>query len=332
MDMKSLALKKSARSLTVIMAVALVASATAANAAETVVDLRADVTTLTMPGGAVVTMWGYALGAGPVTVPGPAISVPPGDTLRINLTNNLGAAVSVMIPGEPMPLDGTNTSPQVARNPDGRIRSFTHETAPGQTASYVWPSLKPGSYVYQSATHPAVQVQMGLYGAFTHDAAAGSAYPGVPYDRAVTLLYSEIDPALHDAVRDGVYGTPAYPSTINYKPDYYLINGVPYSDPPPAVPTAVVGERVLLRLMNAGLQTHTPTLFGLHASLVAEDGNLYTQPLEQYAVMLPAGKTIDAVVVPTAAQEYPILDRSLNLANALAGPGGMLTYLDVAAN
>ncbi len=325
--MKHMIRSNMVRHLAVLAAVA--ALATAARAAETVVNLRAATTTVTMPDGAVVTMWGYALGAGAVTVPGPPITVPPGNTLRINLTNNLGEGVSVMIPGEPMPLDGTSTSPQVVRNPDGRIRSFTHETAPGQTGAYVWPSLKTGSYIYQSATHPAVQVQMGLYGALTHDQAAGTAYSGVAYDNAVTLLYSEIDPVLHAAVRDGVYGTAAYPSTLNYKPEYFLINGAPYADPPPAFPTAATGQRVLLRLMNAGLQTHAPTLLGLYASLVAEDGNLYPHPLDQYCIMLPAGKTIDAVVVPTQAKKYPVYDHSLSLTNALAGAGGMLSYLNV---
>ena len=327
--MKSLDLGKSAR--VVAMLAMLAVAASVANAAETVVNLRAEATTITMPGGAIITMWGYAQDSGPVTVPGPALVVLPGDTLRINLTNNLTEAVSVMVPGEPMPLDGTNTSPQVVRNPDGRIRSFVHETAPGQTASYVWGSLKPGSYIYQSATHPAVQVQMGLYGALTNDVAAGAAYNGIPYDRSVTLLYSEIDPVLHAAVRDGIYGTPAYPSTINYKPDYFLINGAPYSSTPPAFPTAQTGERVLIRLMNAGLQTHTPTLLGLYASLVAEDGNAYPHPLDQYAIFLPAGKTIDAIVIPPAVQKYAIYDHSLSLSNALASPGGMLTFLDVAA-
>jgi len=328
--MKSNRTVQTVRTLAILTAV-LLAAALSAYSAETVVNLRADTTTVTMPDGAVVTMWGYALGSGAVSVPGPAISVPPGDTLRINLTNNLSEGVSVMIPGQAMPLDGTSSSPQVVRNPDGRIRAFTHEAAPGQTAAYVWPALKAGSYLYQSASHPAVQVQMGLYGALTHDQAGGAAYTGVPYNRSVTLLYSEIDPVLHAAVRDGVYGTAAYPSTINYKPEYFLINGKPYADPPPAFPTANTGERVLLRLMNAGLQTHTPTLLGLRASLVAEDGNLYPQALDQYAVMLPAGKTIDAVVVPAAAQKYPIYDHSLSLTNAQTGPGGMLTYLNVQA-
>ena len=37
----------------------------------------------------------------------------------------------------------------------------------------------PGTYLYQSGSHPAVQVQMGLYGGVTSDAAAGEVYSGV---------------------------------------------------------------------------------------------------------------------------------------------------------
>ena len=61
--------------------------------------LRADVTTKTMPDGQVIRMWGFArdtsFGAndGTVTIPGPLLTVPPGDTtLTIHLKNNLTAA------------------------------------------------------------------------------------------------------------------------------------------------------------------------------------------------------------------------------------------------
>ena len=30
---------------------------------------------------------------------------------------------------------------------------------------YYWNNIQPGTYAYQSGTHPQVQVQMGLYGA-----------------------------------------------------------------------------------------------------------------------------------------------------------------------
>ena len=74
--------------------------------------LRADTITKTMPDSAVITMWGFAectdgtyTSCGLATVPGPALSVPAGDTsLTINLKNNLTGLfiepVSIIIPGQ----------------------------------------------------------------------------------------------------------------------------------------------------------------------------------------------------------------------------------------
>ena len=47
-------------------------------------------------------------------------------------------------------------------------------------------AIAPGTYLYHSGTHPAVQVQMGLYGALTKNAVDGGGgetpqqYPPVP--------------------------------------------------------------------------------------------------------------------------------------------------------
>jgi hypothetical protein len=112
------------------------------------------------------------------------------------LTNLLPEAVSLVVPGQPF-----NAAP--VRRPDGRIVSMTPEAAPGGTATYTFGNLKPGTFLYESGTHQAVHVQMGLYGALTLDAAAATAYPGVPYDHDVVLVYSEVDAALHRAVAGG---------------------------------------------------------------------------------------------------------------------------------
>src|SRR3970040_2188895 len=68
--------------------------------------LRADTVNVTMPDGVVVPMWGYALTdmtfvPGTATVPGPALTVPPGDpVLTIHLKNNLPEPTSIVIPGQ----------------------------------------------------------------------------------------------------------------------------------------------------------------------------------------------------------------------------------------
>lgn len=303
-------------------------------AAETVYNLSAGVTTKTMPDGEVVTMWGFANEdntAPLVASPGPVLVVPPGNSLRINLTNNLPAphAVSIVILGQAMPLDGVGTSPQITRNPDGRIRSFTHETPNGETRSYVWPGIKSGTYLYQSGTHQAVQVQMGLYGALKNDAGAGEAYTGQTYANELTLLYSEIDPALHAAVRDNTYGTTAYPSTIDYMPKYFLINGMPWTPTSGPSWTVPANQTLLIRFLNSGLQTRVPVLLGMDMDLIAEDGNLYPYPTTRYSVPLFAGKTTDALLVPGAPGTFALFDRALGVVNGLTGPGGMIGHISI---
>ncbi len=91
------------------------------------------------------------------------------------------------------------------------------------------------------------------------------------------------------------------------------------------------GQTTLLRLLNAGLQSRSPVLQGMHMRLMAEDGNPYPYASEQYSVFLPALKTVDAVLTPASAGIYPIYDRRLAVTNP--GPsgsvaGGMLAYPD----
>ena len=95
-------------------------------AATVTVDLQAGVTTKTMPDSANVTMWGFGLLAGSPSVPGPQITVTAGDTLTINVTNNLSEPVSITIGGQV-----GSMSPQFFTDGQGRqrVRSFTHETA-----------------------------------------------------------------------------------------------------------------------------------------------------------------------------------------------------------
>ena len=308
-----------------------------------VYNLRADVTTKVIDG-ATIPMWGFALvsydlEAGPipgddiVIVPGPVITVPTDQGLTINLTNNLPVSISIVIPGQ-------SITPTPTYNA-GRVMSFTAEApANGGTVTYTWTGLKPGTYIYQSGTNPAVQIQMGLYGVVKKDFSIGQAYnnPNAAYNNEVTLLFSTIDPAIHQDVANGNYiGIPgALPptptprtSTIDYWPRYFLINGEPYSPVTLPLSAGNVNGKTLIRFLNAGLQTYVPTLLGSHISIIAEDGNLSPYPKEQYSLVLPAGKTIDAIFSPTTPGTYPVFDRKLNLTNAGTPRGGMLVKFTV---
>jgi len=300
--------------------------------------LCAGSTTVTLPDGVSVPMWGYAQdddddlsnGCGnALRVPGPVWNVPSGDpTLTVHLRNDLPVATSLVMPGQSAVMTPTFFTDDQGRR---RMYSMTHETAPGATGVYTWSGVQPGSYVYHSGTHVAVQVQMGLYGAMRKDAAIATAYPGMSYDQEVSLFYSEIDTALHEAVNNGSYGTSGPTSTFEYQPTYFLVNGAPYDGSTAPLPAAGPGQRTLLRMHNMGLRTVIPTILGQHLSLIAEDGNPYPYPRQQYSVMLAAGKTQDAIFVPVEEGSYAVFDRSLNLSNAASGPGGQYSFLQVAA-
>jgi IPT/TIG domain len=211
--------------------------------------------------------------------------------------------------------------------------------------------------------------------------AIGSATPAVTYNADVPLVFSEIDPVQNSAVNAAVNtagftetavwsgqpnqcGNPksanyqtCYPPAVNYTPLYYLINGVAFSKTNaggslfPATPgtaTTPVAGNVLVRLVNAGLRMHVPSIVGSVTgtpavggfSMVAEDGNaLPGVPRVQNEVFMAAGKTYDVMVnVPAACtpaatctnQALPIYDRELSLsANAIARDAGMLAYIGI---
>ena len=268
-----------------------------------------------------------------------------------------------------------------------RVQSFSTEVAAGATTSLTWSSLQPGTYLIESGTHPSIQGPMGLYGILVvttapSGATAGTAYPGVSYNAEVPLLFSEIDPVQNNAVSAAVNktgfsetavwsgltggcGNPAsanyqtcYPPAVNYTPLYYLINGAAFDKTnastslfPASLGTATppVAGTVLVRMVNAGLRMHVPSIVGAQTSylgtaktpppvssgftLIAEDGNLLPgAPRVQSEVFMAAGKTYDVSInVPAAGgTALPIYDRELSLSgNKIGRDAGMLAYVSV---
>ena len=328
--------KYSRSSILLLAACLLIAFAGAASAAE--FYLRADVRQLTMPDNTVVTIWGFALDTdnnfatvdGTVTSPGAMLTVPPTDTtLTIHLKNNLPEPVSLVIPGQIATMTPVFFNDAQGRR---RVQSFTAEAAAnGGEATYTWTNFRPGTYLYQSGSHAAVQVQMGLYGGVKKEAAAGQAYAGIAYDREAILFLSEIDPALHAAVAGGTFGPGlAMTSTVDYAPKYFLVNGQAEYIMTGVVPAITVGDRVLVRLINAGLLTRIPVLLGSSMTMLAEDGNVSPYPtLKRDALTLLAGKTMDVVITPeTGGVMMSLFDRrgyvSLGTANGGGTPTGQV--------
>ena len=256
-------------------------------------------------GGEPILMWGFAEDTGDcATAPslwniGPELNATPGGTLVVNLRNCLAEGVSLVIPGQ-----RASFSPVVVTDEQGRRRvtSFAHEAPPnGGVATYTWTNIRPGTYLYQSGSHPAKQVQMGLYGPMK----SGS-YAGTSAD--VTLLYSEIDPELHKP--------PAAATPRGYHPRYFLVNG---SATQPALPAGDLNLPTMIRMLNAGLDFHVPALNSGYFDIIAEDGNPYPFPRKQYSAFLPAGKTLEAMWQPDSAGMHVVYDRQLSSARVALG-------------
>jgi hypothetical protein len=367
------------------------------SAATIPVNLTAQRMKATLPDGASVPMWGYCTTGACTTAwaPGPTITAAPGDTLQINLTNSLPVPTSIVILGQlggglgsPARMSSPAHPPQTfttfvgnaAADPAftpppqlDRAQSFSTQVTAGGTTQLTWNNLRPGSYVYETATLPSLQAPMGLYGvlivtqspvqanAGTNTAfASGNAYPAanILYDTDATLLFSEIDPvqnmqvdaaALAGANVNTRFNDPScaatacYPAAVNYTPTYFLINGQAYDKTSPQKSAYAVASggsassgNVLLRMLNAGLRTHIPSVVGLSMSLVAEDGNVAPGNHKiQNEVLLTAGKTHDVIVNPAASAgvftpaTFSLFDRQLSLTTANSPDGGQQGYLVV---
>jgi FtsP/CotA-like multicopper oxidase with cupredoxin domain len=317
---------------------------------------------LTMPDGTLIPFWGF--GDGGVTgdcadvsatpsLPGPTLVVDQGDTVTVNLYNQIddGASisenVSIHFPGQTLVPDYAGAPPCGSAVPLDNCPIGVPST------SYTFTATNPGTYRYEAGTDTGPgngesrwQVPMGLHGVLIvrpdptlpNPYATGHAYndASTAYDVEATLVLSEIDPALNSypGGPSGFFSFPHpdYPDTTPaYHPTYWLINGRAYPDtllpavpPPSSQPytsaiSATAGQKVLIRYVNAGLLHHTMQLLGLHQRVLAKDSDLLPAPFDAIAETMPSGSTADMIVsipaLAAACTTYPLYNRQLHLTN-----------------
>ena len=227
------------------MLLALPAQAAAPGITGPTFNLQAKDSYVTQPDGQSVYTWGYGCNGAPsgympaaitgtfcnaMQLPGPTLIVTEGQSVTVNLTNNLPTAAgntSILFPGFNV------TTSCSAGTPVGSQGLLTCEAAPGGTVSYTFTPTSPGTRAYYSGTQGDLQVEMGMYGAIIvlpsapKDGAActdtmapagnnavartywgeqdfrlaTSAYdhPATCYDREYLFQFSEMDPAIHIA-------------------------------------------------------------------------------------------------------------------------------------
>jgi len=137
---------------------------------------------------------------------------------------------------------------------------------------------------------------------------------------------------------------------VNYAPTYFLVNGQAFSNINASANAVVMNDaastgNVMVRFVNAGLRTHVPSIVGQSLSLIAEDGNVAPgSPKVQSEVLLPAGKTVDALITPASTLSaaitagsytdaaFPMFDRELGTSTGNTPNGGIHGFLVLAAS
>ena len=136
-------------------------------------NLTAQAASISQPDGLAVYSWGYGCNGAPggfspasitttpacstMQIPGPTLIVTEGQTVTVNLINQLPTSAgntSILFPGFTL----TSTS-------GGAQGLLTQEAPPGQTVTYTFTASSPGTRAYYSGTQGDLQVEMGLYGA-----------------------------------------------------------------------------------------------------------------------------------------------------------------------
>lgn len=269
------------------------------------------------PDGGSVLVWGYGVQGQPMQYPGPTLFVNQGDTVTINLTNQLPMPVSMVFPGQ----QGVSVS-------GGSPGLLTSEsTGPADTVTYQFVANHPGTYVYQSGTRPDLQIEMGLVGALIvrPAGAAQQAYghSATAFDREHLFMLTSMDPDIHFAAE--MAATPAQLDAIDttgFKAVLWFINGrnapdtlagdhLPWMPHQPygSLVRAHPGDTILLRLIGAGRELHPWHTHGNHMRQIARDGRLLASPTgagpdlaqENYTLKVLPGSTYDALFVWTGA-------------------------------
>ena len=216
-------------------------------------------------------------------VPGPVIRVTEGDRVTLTVKNADDQTHAFDIPGVP----GSRTGPI----PPGTARTIT----------FIAPRRRAGTYLYLDPTNAPVNRVLGLHGAFIIEpennglTRAGSPtpynraqltpavaavfdalgrtprFPGDQWnpedpERERVWVFNQVDPRFNKLAADD---TPIDPKRFvaEFLPRYFTINGVSGFDSAHKeanVPSGFIGQPTLIRVLNAGLNTHSPHSHGNH--------------------------------------------------------------------
>jgi FtsP/CotA-like multicopper oxidase with cupredoxin domain len=251
---------------------------------------------MNLPEGTSLYMWGFgdvAGGSSPThgegagynlpQYPGPTLVVTEGQDVTINLTNlGVPQPVSLVVTGHDV------VTPNCPPTCDGLV---TEAASVGETVSYIFTASEPGTYLYHSldGANPGLHVEMGLLGVLVVRPVDGSrtVYGGgtqTDYDQEFLYLMTEVDPDIHLQMERGHF---AHFTNADRFAKIWFVNGRVFPDlfqgdynalfphqPYQSLALAHPGDRVLVRNVNAGHDSHPFHYHGENLRFVGRDGRM----------------------------------------------------------
>jgi len=207
-------------------------------------------------------------------VPGPTIEAEVGDTLVVELTNELSEPTTIHWHGLRVPADMDGTE------------SVQRAVEPGESFEYRFVVPDAGTFWYHSHVNETEQLERGLYGALI---VRGPDEPVVDGERVLHLDDLKLDeagdlapfgdPHEHHAGREG---------------DVRLVNG----EQEPELEIAA-GQVERWRIVNAANTRFVRlSIGGRPFTIVGSDGGLLTAPVEATEVLITPGERVDLAVGP----------------------------------
>ncbi len=227
------------------------------------------------------------------SVPGAQIRIKQGDRVKINFKNELPEPTTIHWHGYPVP-----------NSQDGVPGVTMNAIKPGETFTYEFTATVPGTYFYHSHQESAKQVDKGLYGTLIVEPKNEE-----KVDRDYTLVLDEwmsnpdegnMDMSGMDHSNMG-HGNSSDDQHMDMSSmghdmsmyDIFTINGKSGSAVEPL--KVKKGEKVRLRLVNAGYMPHKLHLHGHEFKIVATDGQPLKdpQPIKDELLNIAPGERYD---------------------------------------
>ncbi|MDP8927042.1 MAG: copper oxidase [Actinomycetota bacterium] len=255
--------------------------------------------------GVAVTAWGYN-----GQVPGPEIWVDQGDRVRVELENRLTVPTTIHWHGVDVPnsMDGV---PGVTQEP----------IMPGRTFVYEFVAEPSGTFWYHSHFDSARQLDMGLYGAFIVRGPDEATY-----DQEFVQIVDEWI-RLPDG-RNGWEGV-AHAGHNPGEYNWFTINGKAF--PATEELSVAEGDRVRVRVINAGFQAHPMHQHGRRFGVIAKDGATLPQAYLADTVLVGAGERYDYEFVAEAGAWMFHCHIPHHMGNDTVEPGGLMTFVTTEA-